>query len=77
MNPTLNRNRDFKYQVKLCLKNTFGPDTNSHIAKTLAKHNTIVQALVICTGGPTPVGSILRRRRHSCLVGPRLAPGRV
>ena len=47
MNPTLNRNRAFKDQVKVCLKNTFGPDTNSHIAKTLAKNNTRVLALVI------------------------------
>ena len=47
MNPTLNRHRDFKDQVKVCLKNTFGPDTNSRIAKTLAKNNTRVLALVI------------------------------
>ena len=33
MNPTLNRNRAFKYQVKVCLKHTFCPDTNSHISK--------------------------------------------
>ena len=25
--------------MKVYLKNTFGPDTNSHIAKTLAKKN--------------------------------------
>ena len=37
-NPTLNRNIDFKDQVKVFLKNTFGPDTNSHIAKTLTKN---------------------------------------
>ena len=47
INPTFNRNRDFKDQVKVCLKNTFGPDTNSHIAKTSAKKNKIVLALVI------------------------------
>ena len=47
MNPTLNRNRAFKDQVKVCSKNTFVPDTNSHIAKTLAKNNTRVLALVI------------------------------
>ena len=47
MNPTLNRNRVFKYQVKVCFKNTFGPDTNSRISKTLVKHNTRVLALVI------------------------------
>ena len=46
-NPTLNRNKAFKYQVKVCLKNTFGPDTNTHIAKTLSKNNTRVLALVI------------------------------
>ena len=37
MNPNLNRNRAFKYQVKVCLKNTFGTDTNIHIGKTLSK----------------------------------------
>ena len=47
MNPTLYRNRAFKYQMKLSLKHTFGPDTNSHISKTLQKPNTIVLALVI------------------------------
>ena len=47
MNPTLNRNRAFKYQVKVWLKHTFGPDTNSHISKTLQKPNTRVLALVI------------------------------
>ena len=47
MNPNLNRSRAFKDQVKLCLKNTFGPDTNSHISKTLQKPNTRVLALVI------------------------------
>ena len=47
MNPTLNRDRAFKDQVKVCFKNTFGPDTNYHIAKTLAKNNTRVLALVI------------------------------
>ena len=47
MNPILNRNRAFKDQVKVCLKHTFGPDTNSHISKTLQKPNTRVLALVI------------------------------
>ena len=47
MNPTFNRNRAFKDQVKLCLKNKLGPDTNSHIPKTSAKNNTRVLALVI------------------------------
>ena len=35
MNPTLNKNRAFKYQAKVCLIHTCGPDTNSHISKTL------------------------------------------
>ena len=35
MNPTLYRSRDFKDQVKVCLKHTFGPDTNYHISRTL------------------------------------------
>ena len=47
MNPTLYRNRAFKDQVKVCFKHTFGPDTNSHINKTLQKKNTKVLALVI------------------------------
>ena len=34
-NPTLNRTRAFKYQMKAFLKNTFGPDTNYHISNTL------------------------------------------
>ena len=37
MNPNLNPNRDFREQVKVCLKNTFGPDINIHIGKTLSK----------------------------------------
>ena len=47
MNPTLNRNRAFKDQVKVCLKHTFGTDTNSHISITLHKPKTRVLALVI------------------------------
>ena len=35
MNPNLNRNGAFKYQVKVCLKQTFGPYTNSNISKQL------------------------------------------
>ena len=38
-NPTLYKNKVFKEQVKACLKNTFGPDTNKHINKTLPKKN--------------------------------------
>ena len=37
MNPTLYRNRAFKDQVKVCFNHTFGPDTISHINKTLQK----------------------------------------
>ena len=33
--------------MKACLKNTFGPDTNKHIHKTLMKQNTRVLALVV------------------------------
>ena len=47
MNLNLNSNRYFKYQVKVCLKNTFGSDTNSHIAKKSSKNDTRVLALVI------------------------------
>ena len=37
MNPTLYSNKAFKDQVKVCFKHTFGPDTISHINKTLQK----------------------------------------
>ena len=47
MNPTLYSNRAFKDQLKLCLKHTFGPDTNPHISRTLQKPNTRVLTLVI------------------------------
>ena len=47
LNPTLNRNRAFKDQVKVCFKHTFVPDTNTHIAKTLSKNHTRVLALVL------------------------------
>ena len=33
MNPNLNTNKAFRDQVKVCLKNTFGPYTNTHIGK--------------------------------------------
>ena len=46
MNPNLNTNRDFREQVKVCLKNIFGPSTNIRIGKILLK-NTRVLALVI------------------------------
>ena len=35
LNPHLNMNKAFKDQVKACLSNTFGADTNRHINKTL------------------------------------------
>ena len=35
LNPHLNTNKAFKDQVKTCLSNTFGADTNKHINKTL------------------------------------------
>ena len=47
MNSNFNRNRAFRDQVKVCLKNTFGKDTNIHIVKTLSEKNTRVLALVI------------------------------
>ena len=37
MNPNFNRNRAFRDQVRVFLKNTLGPDTNIHIVKTLSK----------------------------------------
>ena len=37
MSPTLFKNIAFKEQVKVCFKNTFGPDTTSHINKILLK----------------------------------------
>ena len=47
MNPNLHKNKAFKYQVKECLKNTFGPSTNIHIGKIILKTNTRVLAFVI------------------------------
>ena len=46
LNPTLNNNKDFKEQVKACLINTSGADTNKHINRTLMKQYTRVLALV-------------------------------
>ena len=37
MNPTLYKNKAFKKQVKACFRNTFGPDTTSHINRILMK----------------------------------------
>ena len=47
MNPTLYQNKDFKEHVKVCFRNTFGPDTTSHINTILTEKNTRVLALVI------------------------------
>ena len=47
LNPILNKNKSFKDQVKTCLSNTFGADTNKHINKTLMKRNTRVLELVV------------------------------
>ena len=47
LNPHLNMNKTFKDQVKTCLSNTFGADTNRNINKTLMKQNTRVLALFI------------------------------
>ena len=46
MNPNLHKNKAIKEQVKVCLKNTFGPSTNIHIGKILLKENTRVLELV-------------------------------
>ena len=42
--------------MKACFKNTFGPDTNKHINKTLQNKNTRVLALVVFNelGNTTP-----------------------
>ena len=47
MNPNLNWNRYFKDQVKVCLKNKFGPDTNTHIVKTLPEKYTRVLVSIL------------------------------
>ena len=46
-NTTLHTNKVFKEQVKACLSNTFGADTNKHINNILLKRNTRVIALVV------------------------------
>ena len=46
-NPVLHTNKCFRDQVKACLNNTFGADTNKHINKTLMKRDTRVLALVV------------------------------
>ena len=47
MNPNFHKNKVFRYQVKVCFKNKFGPSTNAHIGKILLKYNTRVLALVM------------------------------
>ena len=46
-NPTLYRHKVFKEQLKLCLNNTFGADTNKQINVILKRPNTRVIALII------------------------------
>ena len=46
-NPALYTNKVFKEQVKACLSNTFGADTNKHINNILLKQNKRVIALVV------------------------------
>ena len=47
MYKSFHKKKVFREQVKLCLKNTFGPSTNAHISKILLKPNTRVLALVM------------------------------
>ena len=47
MNPTLHKNKAFREQVKVCLKNTFGSSTPAHISRILLKANTRVLVLVM------------------------------
>ena len=46
-NPTLYKHKVFKEQVKLCLNNTFGADTNKQINVILKRPNTRVIALIL------------------------------
>ena len=46
-NPTLHTKKVFREQVKACLSNSVGADTNKHINKILMKRNTIVLALFV------------------------------
>ena len=46
-NPTLYRHKVFKEQVKLCLNNTFGADTNKQVNVILKRPNTRLIALII------------------------------
>ena len=47
MNPNFSMNKDFKEQVKVCMKTTFSTETMTHISKILLKPDTRVLALVI------------------------------
>ena len=46
-NQNLHTKKVFREQVKACLSNTFGADTNKHINKKLMKRNTRVLELVV------------------------------
>ena len=47
MNPNLSINKNFKYQVKVCMKTTFSTSTMTHISRILLKPDTRVLALII------------------------------
>ena len=47
MNPNFSINKAFKYQVKICMKTTFGTMTQQHISKRLSKTNKRVLELVM------------------------------
>ena len=47
LNPVLHTNKVFRNQLKACLNNTFGADTNKHTNKTLMKQDTRLLALVV------------------------------
>ena len=46
-NPNLYKHKVLKDQVKSCLGNTFGADTNKHINDILLRSNTRVIALIV------------------------------
>ena len=46
-NPTLFRHKVLKEQVKICLRDTFGTDTNKQINVILKRPNTRVIALIV------------------------------
>ena len=47
INPNLSMNKDFRQQVKLCMRTKFSTSTMTHTSKILLKPNTRVLALVI------------------------------